>query len=333
MGVSMEKNYIMVSIAMITYNHERFLRQSLDSILEQEVNFKYEVIIGEDCSPDNSRAILKEYENRYPNIFKVIYRKENIGATKNAYDVLSHCKGKYIACLEGDDYWTDKNKLKTQIEFLENNKEYSGVYHITSISDENGNLIKYLPEIDFIKDNNIEKIESVSQLIELVYKDMGQIFHIQSLVYRNIYLQDFNSNKYKKLLSETKYIADIQQKLIVLEQGKIKLIDQVMGNYRVIRKTGNTSFSSQSKLTLYNDVVKSWSLIDEYFQYKYKSIIQKILVKEAFLISYFMLKNKNYKLASSIIINDMSLKDKFKFLAYCGNKIVRKIKKNIQRGE
>ena len=94
---------ILLSIAVITYHQENYIRQALDSILMQNVNFKYEIIIGEDCSQDNTRIILLEYHEKYPNRFQLILRDKNVGATKNLYDVLMNCHGKYIALLDGDD--------------------------------------------------------------------------------------------------------------------------------------------------------------------------------------------------------------------------------------
>ena len=105
----------------------------------QETKYKYEVLVGEDCSTDNTRNVLKSYEKEHPNKFKIFYREKNMNnsSCSNFLDLKKRCVGKYMICLEGDDYWTDKNKLEKQIDFLENNPEYIAVSHRCTVVDEN----------------------------------------------------------------------------------------------------------------------------------------------------------------------------------------------------
>ena len=140
-------NDVFLSVWMITYNHENYLSQALDSVLMQQTTFPIEIIIGEDCSTDKTREILKEYEQNYPEIIHAIYHDVNVGARRNAYEfTLNQCKGKYIACLEGDDYWTDPLKLQKQVDFLETNPEYSICGHRFDFYYQNIN--------QFVEDNN-----------------------------------------------------------------------------------------------------------------------------------------------------------------------------------
>ncbi|MFC0904981.1 glycosyltransferase [Clostridium sp. MT-14] len=318
---------ITVSVAMITYNHEKYLRKALDSILMQKVDFKYEVIVGEDCSPDNSREILKEYKRKYPDIFRMIYRDKNIGATKNSYDVFTKCKGKYIAILEGDDFWTDEFKLKTQVKFLKNNEEYSGVYHKVTVSDEFGTIIKNMPSDKFIIQNNIHEIGSPKRFIELCYETMGQVFHVQSLIFKNIFLKYNNYGKIKNLLTTADYICDTQLKLLVLERGKIKLINKVMGNYRYIRKRNETSFSSQNILVHYSNIKNVWKAVDQYFDYKYGYLIKKLIIKEKYMVIFDRFKNKDMKNVFILFINELNFKGKIGFINYFNKRLITKIKK------
>lgn len=115
------ENEILVSVFMITYNHEQFIRQALDGILMQQCNFKYEIVVGEDCSTDNTRSILLEYKSKYPDQLNLLLHNKNIGAMNNQIATMEACKGKYIAICEGDDYWTDPLKLQKQVEALETN--------------------------------------------------------------------------------------------------------------------------------------------------------------------------------------------------------------------
>lgn len=119
------KNSPKLSVLCITYNHEKFIKQTLESFMMQKTDFDFEVIIGEDCSTDNTREIIKEFEQKYPHIIKPIYRDKNIGAMQNSIDILYRANGDYIAFCEGDDYWTDPYKLQKQVSFLEANPEYS----------------------------------------------------------------------------------------------------------------------------------------------------------------------------------------------------------------
>jgi len=111
----------LLSVLIITYNHEKFIGKALDSALGQKTNFDYEIVIGEDCSTDKTRQILLEYKKKYPRKVKLVLQEKNVGPNENFIDTYMACTGKYIAMLEGDDYWTNANKLQTQVDFLESN--------------------------------------------------------------------------------------------------------------------------------------------------------------------------------------------------------------------
>ena len=115
------------SVAVLTYNQEKYIAQTLDSILSQNHNFLYEIVIGEDCSTDNTRTIIEQYAKKYPNIVKPIYNNPNLGLLRNYYNVISHCSGKYIMECAGDDYWLP-GKVKVQIEFMEKNSDVCMCY-------------------------------------------------------------------------------------------------------------------------------------------------------------------------------------------------------------
>ncbi|WP_265427510.1 glycosyltransferase [Chryseobacterium sp. YIM B08800] len=120
-----------VSIIVLTYNQENFIEKNLQGIFMQKVNFPVELIISDDCSPDNTSFIIEEYIKNKPSHVEIKFTKheKNLGSTPNFYYALNQCTGDYIAFCEGDDYWTDENKLQTQYDFLENNPEYSMCFH------------------------------------------------------------------------------------------------------------------------------------------------------------------------------------------------------------
>jgi len=129
----------LVSVHMITYNHERFISKSIEGVVSQITDYPFELIIGEDCSTDNTREIALEYQKKYPHIIRVIYSKSNVGTHVNFRRVYKSCRGKYIALCEGDDYWIDKYKLSKQINFLSNNDDYVATYHDFIVSHD-GNI-------------------------------------------------------------------------------------------------------------------------------------------------------------------------------------------------
>ena len=125
-----------LSVAMITYNHERFIRQAIESVLAQKVNFDFEVVIGEDCSTDNTRTIVAELQQKYPERIVALMRPNNLGAMRNLQETLAACKGQYIALLEGDDYWTAEYKLQKQVDFLDSHPDSAISCHRVRFIDE-----------------------------------------------------------------------------------------------------------------------------------------------------------------------------------------------------
>lgn len=119
-----------MSVICFVYNHENYVRQCLDGFVMQQCTFPFEVVVHDDASTDNSADIIREYESKYPDIFRPIYQKINQFSIKSG-KVTKICykaaQGKYIAICEGDDYWIDDNKLQKQVDFLENNSEFGGV--------------------------------------------------------------------------------------------------------------------------------------------------------------------------------------------------------------
>ena len=114
-----------VSVAMLAYNHERFIMQAIESVLMQETDFPIELVIGEDCSTDATREIVKKFAAHYPNVIRTILHERNVGMHRNSEAVGKACRGHYIACLEGDDYWTCPHKLQKQVNFLDQHPDYS----------------------------------------------------------------------------------------------------------------------------------------------------------------------------------------------------------------
>jgi glycosyltransferase involved in cell wall biosynthesis len=126
---------ILVSVDMITYKHEQYIAQAIEGVLMQQTNFNYELVIANDCSPDNTDAIVKHYINHHPkgHLIKYFRHEMNLGMQKNGLFAVQQCYGKYIALCEGDDYWTDPLKLQKQVDFMEANPEVSLCGHSGSV--------------------------------------------------------------------------------------------------------------------------------------------------------------------------------------------------------
>ena len=135
----------MVSVKMITYNHENFIAQAIESILMQETDFLFNLIIADDCSPDNTEEIVKKIISTNPKGHLINYfrHEKNIGINLNGIFGLNQCHGKYIAMCEGDDYWTDPLKLQNQVDFLENNKDFSICFTDYKVFDESNRKFNY----------------------------------------------------------------------------------------------------------------------------------------------------------------------------------------------
>lgn len=118
----------LVSVMMVTYNHEHYISQAIEGVIMQITSFRIELVIGEDCSTDSTRKICEKYKNKYPQLIRLLTTESNLGMIQNGNRTLKACTGKYIALNDGDDYWTDPYKLQKQVDFLESNEDYGLVW-------------------------------------------------------------------------------------------------------------------------------------------------------------------------------------------------------------
>lgn len=153
----------LISVCIITYNHEKYIRQCLEGVVMQKTSFPFEVVIGEDCSTDNTRHIVAEFESRYPDIIKPVYHATNVGGARNGYEFCyPRLTGKYVAICEGDDYWTDHTKLQRQVDFLEQHPEYVMCFHRVQSVDENDTLLDGQQALNSIATYNPRDIFHIS---------------------------------------------------------------------------------------------------------------------------------------------------------------------------
>ena len=209
----------LVSVSCITYNNNKYIRECLDGFLMQKTTFPIEVIIHDDCSTDGTKEIIEEYAAKYPNIIFPMFQKENQyskGIKPNWEFNFPRCRGKYIAMCEGDDYWTDPYKLQKQVDFLEDNDDFSICFH----------NMKILNECDpsTIEFTNSKNQESVSSILDLASK--GNFIYMASVVYRK------PKGNFPEWLNNLP-IGDYPLHLYNAQFGKIKFLDELMGVYRI----------------------------------------------------------------------------------------------------
>lgn len=142
-----------VTVCMINYNQERFIKEAIESVLIQDCEFDFELLLADDCSTDNSKSIIKNIIKNHPkgNLIRFIEREKNLGMTSNFFETFKLCNGDYIALCDSDDFWRDSNKLQKQINFLKNNKEYVVSFHDVTLFDENSQKIDRNYIIDEVK--------------------------------------------------------------------------------------------------------------------------------------------------------------------------------------
>ena len=229
----MDNNEIAISVVVPVYNHEKYIKKALYSILKQKVNFRYEVVIGEDCSTDHSREILKELEKELPDYFRFFYYEHNMGGSgKGNIDYLhTQMSGKYFCTLEGDDYWTYENKLQEQYDFLEAHPEFLAVAHNTKVVDENDEevLWKY-PEC-----KNEEFLPSD-------YEKGLMAGQTATLLVRNYYTYPI----FDEELEPCKIVGDRRRNFMLFCNGRVRCIQKQWSCYRLVLSHGS-SFSANAK--------------------------------------------------------------------------------------
>jgi glycosyltransferase involved in cell wall biosynthesis len=259
----MKNNGPLVSVHMVTYNHEKYISQAIEGILSQITNFEFEIVIGEDKSTDGTLLICREYKSKYPGKIKLVERNDNIGSLNNFIDLFNHCNGKYIAICEGDDYWINPLKLQNQIDYLENNNDY---------------VLSFSKSYEYYDKDNIlietqypEKINNLTIPLLLEY---SWFIRTATILFRKDKL-DF------QFLLGVQYGVDYFLQLILLNQGKFHFLDEITSVYRHhpngISNSGKKVYLERREILINNLVI-----FDNYSKNIYskeiKSVIQTIRI-------------------------------------------------------
>lgn len=230
-----------LSVVMITYGHEDYIEESINGVLSQNFNSFIELIISDDCSPDNTEFIVRKIIDKHPNghWIKYIKHSQNKGAIPNFIWTLRQAKGKYIAICEGDDFWTDPLKLKKQVDFLESNQDYSLCFHRTDELYPNGDIKKS----SYTSSEDLEKTFSLHDLLK------ANFIHTPSVLLRN-------TLEIPEWIKDSP-VGDYVLWLLLAEKGKIKYLPYPMSIYRV----GVGIWSSQNQQELKLRWMKAQSVI------------------------------------------------------------------------
>lgn len=221
---------ILVAIQCFVYNHEPYLRECLDGFVMQKTNFRFVAIVHEDCSTDNSAAIVREYETKYPDIFRTVYETENqyskhdgsLGRIMNA--AIDATGAKYVAYCEGDDYWTDPLKLQKQVDILESDKTLMACCTACSVVDNHSVTLKDKDSNDVVKGN----IQGRYNLRDFFRDDHR--YPTLTVVYRNIHKNEIRE---KYAHTRNPFLGDWTLWICLLIYGDMYYLDEVTAAYRI----------------------------------------------------------------------------------------------------
>lgn len=249
----------LVSVCMITYNHEKYIAQAIESVLMQEVSFKYELVIGEDCSIDDTRAIARAYSERYPDRIRMHLPKNNQGMIPNFIETLNACQGKYVAILEGDDYWIDPVKLQKQVEYLETHPNCALCFHkvLVITADKSREPFVFQPE-------SIKEIYSLKDYLN------SDLLQTGSLMFRNMLEKNFPEWFYNVPIGDWGLVS------LIAKHGDLGFIDKLMGVYRL---HPTSVWSAARRATQLQWRIKTSLSINAHLQFKYADIIRNRLLQ------------------------------------------------------
>ena len=294
-----------LSVAMITYNHEMYISQAVESILAQKVDFDYEIVIGEDCSTDSTRAIVKDYRQKYPDIIRLHLPDTNSGMMCNFMRTFNSCSGEYIALLEGDDYWTDPFKLQKQVDFLDKNLDFTVCHHNVVVKNED------YPERN--RRQNGAETPEISGLDDLLTK--GNFLATASVIIRANAIGEI-PDWFIGLP-----FGDYPLYLLASQFGKIRYLTDIMGVYR-IHKGGVHGHLTNSPDTL-------TTAYELHFEFWRKIAITGLF--EADKLTFPILESLQNVInnAAKAKLTKVFLKYNFLFLRYAGIKESKKVTRQI----
>jgi len=247
----------LVDIALITYNQEKFIAQAVESVLMQQTGFEYRLFIGDDCSTDNTQPIVTSLARKYPDRIKTIFDSEHRGLSHRdrvGLSVLKLCTAKYVAMLDGDDYWTDPYKLQKQVDFLENHPDCSICFHDVMMFYED----RSQEPRKFCRPGQKE-ISTIEDLLA------GNFIQTCSVMFRNHLFGELPDWFYSAIMGD--WILHILNG----QYGKIGYLNEVMAAYRVHQ---GGFWTSLDQLDQVRNQIQILDHLDDYLDIKYTKQIE-----------------------------------------------------------
>lgn len=240
---------IMLSIVVITYNHEKYVRGCIESILQQDVQFKYEILIGDDSSTDNTVKIIREIMIEHPGVIKLILHEKNVGAARNIYDLFVISMGKYITRLEGDDYWEKTDQLQYSIDFLEKNQNYIGITRSTKSIDEKGNIHNQV---------KMKFRDNVATFKDFLYSKQSG-----TPLFRNFFLN--NEEDFSIIYTAQRMVAELIIGYLILKRGDLYVTNEKWEIKRAVRNLDASNYNSLRNLyQIFEDIMEAWDNLAVY---------------------------------------------------------------------
>lgn len=248
----------LLSVVVVTYNHEKYITKCLDSILEQKTNFQFEIVVADDCSTDDTVGIIRK---TYGEQIRVIERKTNVGLCQNMYEAYHAVHGKYIFDCSGDDYLPTDNVLQKHVDFLENHLEYYSVSNWILFSDE------------------ISGKKKINEIYYSEYSLLDFLRGIPNLSYMGTIRNTFSTDNPEYLCKASKNNEEIQMLYYVLGKGKKAIIPEAMYAYCYRKSEEGENYCSQnSSLKILADYAKGFSAVEKVDKKKHKFDIVKMTI-------------------------------------------------------
>ena len=245
-----------VSVYMITYNHDPYIAQAIEGVLIQETDFPIELVIGEDCSTDRTRKIVLEYQKKYPEIIRMITSEKNVGAKKNGKRTRALCRGKYLAFCEGDDFWHHPKKLQMQVDYLETHPE-CGLVHSDGVK----YIVEKCKKIPYHskKERLLNNENVVKSMIEWDY----YVITCSAVVRKDLLEEIYKTCQFE--FGEKFLSGDFQLWLEIAYRSKVKYIDESFVTYNVLPESAIHTKDVEKKIRL----LKYWLEIHIHYVNKY----------------------------------------------------------------
>jgi glycosyltransferase involved in cell wall biosynthesis len=270
-----------LSVMMITYNHERFIAQALESVLAQRVNFDFEVVVGEDCSTDRTREILIDFHRRYPDRIVPLLREKNLGAMRNLQETLASCRGQYVALLEGDDYWISDDKLQKQVDFLDAHPDRAiccSRAQVEVVGDGKSGSLRPQAGRVFPVSPDSARASEVSGLLPVAPRAAGA-YTVKDLLTENFVMTCTAVYRWGGVLPLPSWffalsLGDLPLHAMVAKQHKIELMDDCTAVYRI---HGGGIWSSRDTASQFRENAHMLKALNRCLNYQYNHSIRSNL--------------------------------------------------------